>query len=198
MKCPQVVILCFLVFMSCKQEKSTMVEIETKLGTIVVELYPNKAPKTCANFLKYIEAGDYKEASFYRTVRLDNQPKNDVKIEVIQGGINSDNARFAPIFHETTKETGILHEDGVLSMARYEPGTATSEFFICIGNQPELDFGGNRNPDGQGFAAFGKVVKGMEVVKAILQLKDEDQMLIEPVPFKVVTVITGSSLIYKF
>lgn len=86
-----------------------------------------------------------------------------------------------PIKHETTAETGILHGDGVISMARAEPGTASSEFFICIGDQPELDYGGMRNPDGQGFAAFGKVIEGMDVVRKIQSLKDEGQMLKEKV-----------------
>jgi peptidyl-prolyl cis-trans isomerase A (cyclophilin A) len=82
-----------------------------------------------------------------------------------------------PIAHETTTQTGILHKDGVISMARLEPGTATSEFFICVGDQPELDFGGKRNPDGQGFAAFGRVIKGMEVVRRIQQQPDKKQFL---------------------
>lgn len=195
MKYLQIITFSLLLFMSCKQEKHTTIEIETDLGNIVLELYHDKAPKTCANFLKHIEQGTFKDASFYRTVRLDNQPENNVKIEVIQGGINSEETPFEPVLHENTKQTGILHEEGTLSMARYEPGTATTEFFICIGNQPELDYGGKRNPDGQGFAAFGKVVQGMDVVKAIQQLKDEDQMLIKPVPFSIVSV--GSTTLYN-
>jgi peptidyl-prolyl cis-trans isomerase A (cyclophilin A) len=116
---------------------------------------------------------------------MDNQPGKTVKIEVIQGGFYSDSViekvQFPPIRHETTKETGMLHKDGVLSMARNEPGTASSEFFICVGDQPELDFGGKRNPDGHGFAAFGKVISGMDVVNKIQQLKDNDQYLKDPV-----------------
>ncbi|MBD0823015.1 peptidylprolyl isomerase [Aestuariibaculum marinum] len=188
MKYPHIIVVCLLLVLSCKKEKHTMIEIETELGTIIAELYVDKAPKTCANFLKYIEQGAYKDARFYRTVRLDNQLQSEVKIEVIQGGIDSEDVMFEPVAHENTNETGVLHEDGTLSMARYEPGTATTEFFICLGNQPELDYGGKRNPDGQGFAAFGKVVQGMDIVKAIQQLKDEDQMLIEPVFFKIVSV----------
>ncbi len=188
MKYPHIIVVCFLLVLSCKKEKHTIIEIETELGTIIAELYVDKAPKTCANFLKYVEQGTYKDARFYRTVRLDNQLQSEVKIEVIQGGIDSEDAMFDPVAHENTKETGVLHENGTLSMARYEPGTATTEFFICIGNQPELDYGGKRNPDGQGFAAFGNVVQGMDIVKAIQQLKDEDQMLIEPVSFKIVSV----------
>jgi peptidyl-prolyl cis-trans isomerase A (cyclophilin A) len=116
---------------------------------------------------------------------MDNQPGKTVKIEVIQGGLYSDSViekiQFPPIRHETTRETGLLHKDGVLSMARMEPGTASSEFFICVGDLPELDFGGKRNPDGQGFAAFGKVIKGMDIVRKIQQQKDSEQYLLNPV-----------------
>jgi peptidyl-prolyl cis-trans isomerase A (cyclophilin A) len=114
---------------------------------------------------------------------MDNQPNDSIKIEVIQGGLGFDESplSLAPIEHETTDITGILHKDGVLSMARNEPGSASSEFFICIRNQPELDFGDQRNPDGQGFAAFGKVIEGMDVVRKIQSQPDEKQMLIEPI-----------------
>lgn len=134
------------------------IEINTKFGSIIAELYPDKDPVTCENFIKYIENNKLKEAKFYRVVRMDNLPNNDVKIEVIQGGLGFDveESPYPPIEHETTKETGVLHVDSAISMARAEPGTASSEFFIFIGDQPELDFGGKRNPDGQGFAAFGK------------------------------------------
>ena len=120
---------------------------------------------------------------FYRVVRQDNQPDKKVKIEVVQGGLGGESSEkeLPPIAHETTNRTGVLHKDGTLSMARAEPGTASSEFFICVGDQPELDFGGKRNPDGQGFAAFGKVVKGMDVVRRIQSLPDEKQILKEPV-----------------
>lgn len=107
---------------------------------------------------------------------------NNVKIEVIQGGLFSDErTRYFPIPHETTQATGILHKDGVISYARAEPGTAGSEFFICMGDQPELDFGGKRNPDGQGFAAFGRVIEGMDIVRKIQRLPEKDQMLTQQV-----------------
>jgi len=133
------------------------VQIETDSGKIIAELYPDKAPVTCANFIRYIENNKFEGANFYRAVRMDNQPNNDIKIEVIQGGLGFDveESPYPPIKHETTELTGLRHVDGTISMARAEPGTASSEFFICIGNQPELDYGGKRNPDGQGFAAFG-------------------------------------------
>ena len=157
--------------------------IETELGDITIEVYGNKAPLTAANFLRYVDEDRFSIASFYRVVRLDNQPQNDVKIEVIQGGIGfgESELRLDPIKHETTKETGLTHLNGVISMARSDPGTASSEFFICIEDQPELDYGGKRNPDGQGFSPFGYVINGMDVVREIQSQTDSNQMLVEPV-----------------
>ena len=162
----------------CK-ENDPVVVIKTEEGDITVELYREKAPVTVDNFLRYVDEGRFKGATFYRTVTSDNQPGNKVKIDVIQGGLFEDDHPLAlpPIRHETTKETGLKHLNGTISMARNEPGTASSEFFICIGDQPELDFGGERNPDGQGFAAFGQVISGMEVVKKIWQSPAEGQWL---------------------
>lgn len=142
------------------------VRMVTDFGTIVIELYPDKAPITVANFLAYADRHLLDGGSFYRTV----SPKNDnnpATISVIQGGLNRDDSPLPAIAHETTKATGILHTDGVISMARGAPGTAGSEFFICIGDNHALDFGGARNKDGQGFAAFGRVVEGMDVVRKI-------------------------------
>jgi peptidyl-prolyl cis-trans isomerase A (cyclophilin A) len=155
------------------------VTIKTELGDIMVEIYEKDVPITAANFLKYVDEGRYKNGCFYRVVTMDNQPNNDIKIEVIQGGLSEETRgnMLSPIKHETTDKTGILHKNGVISMARLKPGSASSEFFICVGDQPELDFEGRRNPDGQGFSAFGKVVKGMNVVKKIHQQPAEGQML---------------------
>ncbi len=158
------------------------VVMKTRFGTIVAELYPKKAPVTVANFERYLKLGKYKDAVFYRAVTLKNQPKKKVKIEVIQGGLFQDiKAMMPPIKLETTKQTGLHHLNGTLSMARNGPNTATSEFFICIGKQPELDYGGKRNPDGQGFAAFGRVVRGMDVVRKIQQQPTDHQLLVPPV-----------------
>jgi peptidyl-prolyl cis-trans isomerase A (cyclophilin A) len=107
---------------------------------------------------------------------LQNQANRPIKIEVIQGGTVDSLKRFPPIQHENTAKSGILHKDGVLSMARGDTGTASSSFFICINDQPELDFGGKRNPDGQGFAAFGKVTEGMDVVKTIYKQPFKEQL----------------------
>jgi peptidyl-prolyl cis-trans isomerase A (cyclophilin A) len=153
--------------------------ITTEVGDIIIELYINQATITALNFLKYVEENRYEGANFYRIVKKDNQPGNAIKIEVIQGGLFKDNDpnELPPIPHETTLQTGILHKNGVVSMARNEPGTATDDFFICVGDQPELDYGGTRNPDGQGFAAFGKVISGMDVVQKIHQSEAKDQSL---------------------
>lgn len=147
--------------------------LKTSVGEIRFELYPEKAPKTVANFLKYIDGGHFGSGSFYRVVRLDNQAQNNVKIEVIQGGLSGvrDDVSYEPIPLERTKDTGLRHIDGTLSMARSDPDSATSEFFICVNDQPSLDFGGERNPDGQGFAAFGKVTEGMDIVRKIQAMK---------------------------
>ena len=151
------------------QSKAVRVRVQTELGDIVIEVDPVKAPLTTANFLKYVDGGHYDGGSFHRTVKMDNQPESTVKIEVIQAGVNPDRAKqgFAAIPLERTSVTGILHRDGVVSMARGAPDSATSGWFVCINDQPSLDFGGNRNPDGQGFAAFGRVITGMDVVRKI-------------------------------
>jgi len=178
-----------LLITSCNS--NPRVVIKTEMGDITVEIYADKAPVTGLNFLKYVQENLYKGAFFYRVVTMDNQPDDSIRIEVIQGGLYEDDhpAMLRPIFHETTAETGILHTNGVISMARWEPGTATSEFFICVGDQPELDYGGRRNPDGQGFAAFGKVIKGMNVVKKIHVQPAEGQYLNPVIPILEVSLI---------
>lgn len=160
--------------------------IRTEAGDIVVEIDAARAPVTSANFLRYVDAGLYDGSIFHRTVTLANQPNDAVRIEVIQGGQLPRDKEFPPIAHETTAATGLKHLDGAISMARSKPGSAASSFFICVNDQPELDFGGRRNPDGQGFAAFGRVVEGMDVVKAIQALPAKGQQLSPPV--KIISV----------
>lgn len=151
--------------------KTVRVRVQTELGDIVLELDPVRAPATTANFLRYVDAGHYDGGTFHRTVKMDNQPESPVKIEVIQAGVHADKAKagFPPLALERTTVTGLKHVDGAVSMARSTPDSATSGWFICINDQPSLDFGGARNPDGQGFAAFGRVVSGMDVVRKIQQ-----------------------------
>ena len=159
------------------------VKITTPLGEIIVQLDSEKAPITSANFINYVEGNYYKGGSFYRTVRSDNQPDSPVKIAVIQAGCHPwmQNFLFDPILLERSDQTGIKHKSGTISMARDKPDTAQESFFICIGDQPELDFGGKRNPDGQGFAAFGQVVSGMEIVQKIHNSNAEGQALMLPI-----------------
>jgi peptidyl-prolyl cis-trans isomerase A (cyclophilin A) len=159
------------------------VRFETALGSFEVELDAARAPITTANFLKYVDGGFYDGGRVHRSARLETQTERPVRIEVIQAGINPARRKegFPPIPLERTSVTGILHKDGTISMARSGPDTAVSDFFICIGDQPSLDFGGARNPDGQGFAAFGRVVAGMDVVRAIHKAWAQGEALTPPV-----------------
>ena len=160
--------------------------IRTSAGDIEVEVYLRKAPKTAGAFLSYVDSGLYKNSSFYRVLNEDNQVMGAASSKLIQGGIwktNHSKAVSVPgVPHETTKETHILHTNGVVSLARDKPGTGTTEFFICIGNQPGFDYGGENNPDGQGYAAFGKVVRGMDVVRAIYESPENNQSFTPPIP----------------
>jgi peptidyl-prolyl cis-trans isomerase A (cyclophilin A) len=171
-------------------EAAVKVAMLTSEGEIGIDLYLEKAPLTAGNFLRLVDGEHLDGGSFYRVVTYENDNGNP-RIEVIQGGLGGEQeSPFPAIGHETTEQTGILHTAGVISMARGDVGTASSEFFICIGEQPGLDHGNVRNPDEQGFAAFGKVVSGMDVVRRINQIRadaatDSDytkgQMLAEPV-----------------
>jgi peptidyl-prolyl cis-trans isomerase A (cyclophilin A) len=144
-----------------------VVTLTTSEGEIDVEVFADKAPLSSADFLRYVDKGLYDGASFYRVVRGDND-RGTPKIEVVQGGMADEANALPPIAHETTERTGIRHVDGTVSLARGEPGSGSaSAFFICVGDQPALDFGGTRNPDQLGFAAFGRVVRGMDVVRRI-------------------------------
>ncbi len=166
--------------------KNPHIEIQTKFGDIEVELYPDQAPKTVKAFLSYVKAGYYNNSSFYRVLNDENQPSNAPKAELIQGGIYKSKPKvhdtLTGIPHETTEQTHIQHKRGVISLARLAPGTGTSEFFICLADQPGFDFGGENNADKQGYAAFGKVVKGMEIVNKIYNQREEGQAFDPPVP----------------
>lgn len=181
-----------------EETAATRVIMDTDAGMITLELYPDKAPATVANFLKYVDEGAFDGSHIYRATRADNDPG----IAIIQGGLwkpweegmDEDYvAPYPPVEHETTELSGLSHTDGVISMARVEPGTATSEWFISVGDNLSLDYGGDRNPDGQGFSAFGKVVAGMDVVLSINAAPTRDgedfagQILVEPVEINSVT-----------
>jgi len=182
MKSKSLLLLVFIfTILSCNNTVNC--EIETTEGTILVELYPDNAPVTVTNFLRYVDAELYTNGSFFRVTTSENEATRDVKIEVIQGG-KGKGKDFNPIEIETTEKTGILHKNGTLSMARSNPNTATNSFFICINAQPDLDYAGKRNPDGYGFAAFGKVIKGMEIVRKIQSRENKNQRLLKPVIIK--------------
>jgi peptidyl-prolyl cis-trans isomerase A (cyclophilin A) len=170
----------------------TIVTIETSVGTIEVEIDEARAPITAANFLKYVDAKMYDGGRFHRAVRLDNQARKDVLIQVIQGGRSPEQAKsvkgFGTIPLERTSVTMLTHVDGAISMARGSTAdSASSDFFLCVGANPTLDFGGARAADGQGFAAFGKVIKGMDVVRKIQagQTNEREQLL---APITIVSV----------
>ena len=166
------------------------VVLETRLGNITIELYVDRAPLSAGSFLDYLDKGLMEEAVFYRVVTHENDNGSPV-ISVVQGGLLDDSKLLPPIDHETTEETGLSHVDGAVSIARAEPGTGSAgAFFICVGDNPSLDYGGERNPDKQGFAVFGQVVDGMDVVRAIQALPADQptefeyfkgQLLREPV-----------------
>ena len=177
---------------STANEESPVVVFDTSVGAISFELYADQAPVSVANFLSYVESGAYDGATIYRTTHADN----DRSISVIQGGLwrpfeadgdEDFEAPYPPITHETTEETGLSNVAGTLAMARVEPGTAASEFFINVEDNLDLDFGGDRNPDGQGYAVFGRVTDGMSVVTAINKSATKTgegfagQILLEPV-----------------
>ena len=164
--------------------------LRTAAGDIELTLDP-AAPLTAANFLRYVDAGRYAGGRFHRTVTPANQPDSPVKIGVIQAGPKPGADEFPPVRLERTRDTGLRHRDGAVSMARDGPDTATGDFFACVGDQPELDFGGRRNPDGQGFAVFGRVTAGMAVVKAIHTGKADGQTLTPAVEIVSARRVTG-------
>ena len=161
--------LALLAVLTQAQASPVIVIFETELGNITMEVDVARAPISATNFLKYVDGKFYDGGVVNRSVRPDNTVRHDVEIQVIQ--FQSDPARrremFPAIPLERTSVTGLRHVDGALSMARNGPDTATSSFSIMVGDQFELDFGGKRNADGQGFAVFGRVTAGMDVVKKI-------------------------------
>ena len=159
-------------YVSANEEKIINVTLQTTVGTIHIELYSEKAPISVANFLRYADDGYFNNTSFYRAVRYEND-NGSPKIEVIQGGIGDGERAYPMIRHESTNISGLKHLDGTLSMSRGAVDTATSDFFICIGDQSGLDYGASRNSDGLGFAAFGRVTSGMDIVRKIHQMPSD-------------------------
>jgi len=162
-----------------------VVILETEKGVIEIAVDVAKAPVTAANFLRYVDEGLYDGERFHRSVRPDTETRTDHPIQVIQASRARGRRGHPPIPLERTRDTGLRHVDGAVSMARVagRPDSAASDFFICIGDQPSLDFGGERNADGQGFAVFGRVVRGMDVVRAIQRapVRPGSQTLMPPI-----------------
>jgi peptidyl-prolyl cis-trans isomerase A (cyclophilin A) len=156
---------------AASNDRLVRIVLRTAVGRIDLAIDVERAPLSAADFLRYVDQGLYAGGGFYRVVRPDNDP-SPVHIAVVQGGVIDPAKALPPVAHEPTSRTGILHKDGVISLARNEVGTGSATaFFICLGDQPELDFGGRRHADGQGFAAFGRVLSGMQVVRRIGQMK---------------------------
>jgi peptidyl-prolyl cis-trans isomerase A (cyclophilin A) len=186
-----ITIMVFLLTVSGWAIQNPKVLMKTEMGDITVEIYSDQAPVTAANFMKYVDAKLYDGSIFHRTVTLENQRPEEIKIEVIQGGSLPGEKSFPAIPLERTNLTGLKHVDGTISMARGGADSATASFFFCVNDQPALDFGGLRNKDGQGFAAFGKVISGVGVVRKIQQAPHEGQTLKPPVKIISVARIPG-------
>ncbi|MFT4289339.1 peptidylprolyl isomerase [Nocardioides sp.] len=185
----------------------TTVRFQTQLGDFEVTLADEAAPITTANFLRYVDAHAYDGGTFFRTVSPetsgndlipedlgelgDYAPNDSVPISVVQAGTAAGRQDFSPIPLERTDVTGVRHVDGAISVSRLDPDSATSEIFLCLGDQPQLDAGGARNPDGLGFAAFGAVTAGMEVVRAIHSAPSEGQLLAPPIVIERVSLCAG-------
>jgi peptidyl-prolyl cis-trans isomerase A (cyclophilin A) len=175
------------------------VALTTSQGRIVIELYTDKAPITAKNFLRYVDAKRFDGATFYRASKPKGYTADDYGI--VQGGLQNDPARlYPPIAHEPTTKTGLKHVNGAISMGRNAPGSATSDFFICIGDGAYLDANPANPGDNLGYAAFGQVVHGMDVVKKILLLPTSPtrgegvmrgQMLEPPVPITAARRVTA-------
>lgn len=151
---------------ACADSRPNVI-LETELGPIEIEVYADKAPISGADFLYYVDEGLYDNEGFYRVVHSENDPR-DMGMSLIQGGLLSMNSVTAPIDHERSSETGLSNVAGTVSIARDAPGTGSAAyFFINIGDNSFLDYGGSRNPDGEGYASFGVVVDGMDIVREI-------------------------------
>ena len=180
-----------LATMASAQAKHDVV-IETDAGVMLLDLDYEKAPISTCNFVMYVRLGDYDQGSFFRSVVAATNA-NPNPIDVIQAATprGSDDSARPAIPLERTRDTGLRHVAGAISMARDGPDTATSSFFIVTQDTPSLDFGGGRNPDGQGFAVFGHLVSGLDVARQIQAMPTDDQeQITPPVRIKAVRMVT--------
>ena len=163
-------------------DATVAVRIETDLGVFIVDVNAGQAPVTAGNFLAYVDRNLFDGTSFFRIVTKTNQPDAEFKISVVQGGMKVTDPRALPaVEHEPTSLSGLHHRNGAISMARPKDGSGSSSFFICIGDQPELDYGGRRYEDHEGFAVFGYVSKGMDVVEKIFARAEDNPYLVHEI-----------------
>jgi peptidyl-prolyl cis-trans isomerase A (cyclophilin A) len=179
----------------CKEGALSMsrVRIETALGDIEIELFEAEAPASAGYFRADVQEGLYDDSSFFRIVTLSNQgAEKHRRIAVIQGGLRHQREDLPPVIpHETTAATGLRHLRGTVSLARFAPGAVYHSFFICLRDEPALDFGGARHPDGQGFAAFGRVTTGFDVVQRIYARAETGEYLKNEIAIRSAAVIAA-------
>ena len=170
------------------------VQLTTELGVIELAVHEEQAPASAGYFLADVRNGLYDGTSFFRIVTLTNQRvvERARRIAVIQGGLRHQREDLAPVIpHETTSMTGLKHLKGTVSLARFAPGAVYRSFFICLRDEPVLDFGGARHPDGLGFAAFGRVAAGFDVVQSIYARAEEAEYLKNEIAIHRATVVTA-------
>jgi peptidyl-prolyl cis-trans isomerase A (cyclophilin A) len=161
------------------------VAIHTAKGVIVVELESGRAPITSTNFLHYVDTKLFDDGQIYRASRTKGEPPGHGDI---QGWPNPTTVRrYPPIAHESTTQTGIIHDTGTISMGRFGPGTATADFFICASPLPYLDAHPEEKGDNLGYAAFGHVISGMDVVLKILALPTNGKAYIKEMQGQILT-----------
>lgn len=168
------------------------VRIETRLGALTVELADAAAPISTDYFLAGVREGIYDGTAFFRVVHPDGSPRS---IDVVQGGTPPPRivSELERIPHESTEKTGVRHRTGTISLARFGPGAVYHSFFICLRDEPELDFGGLRQPDGQGFAAFGHTVSGLEIARRVSASSKGAELPAEPVTIERIRVVRHRS-----
>ena len=166
-------------------------KFETELGDFTIQLAMDEAPITAAYFRDIIKSGAFVGSSIFRIVGGDNAAiRADNPIEVVQGGLkDTDDQPVDPVCHEQTSETGHSQKQWSVSAARFGPGETYGSYFICMRDEPALDFGGKRHPDGQGFAVFGKVISGFEVVQAIFEKRESEEFLKSPLPIRTCSLV---------
>lgn len=165
---------------------------ESECGNFEINLALESAPLTAGYFRDLILRGAFEATSIYRIVSLKNASiRAEAPIEVIQGGLkDTDSQPIAPISHESTSQTGLLHKKWTLSTARFNPGETYGSFFVCMRDEPALDYGGDRHPDGFGFAAFGEVVSGFSTLEAIFACQEPEEFMKHELQIRSATIVS--------